>query len=140
MKTNIISLELAKKKFISKSVKDGSVFISWKEDGEDKKKSFPKEYHFQIGMFQNKIATQLAADNGFVVNELTRYNRKGKDINKEVKALGGISKVAELLEVKEKELVKQCEMGEKNVSLIYALSLRILTNKKNALMIKALID
>ena len=54
--------------------------------------------------------------------------------------MGGFTKVAELLEVKEKELVKQCEMGEKNVKLIYALSLRILTNKKNSLMIKSLID
>lgn len=140
MNTNIISLALAKKKFVSKEVDKGSVFISWLEDGEQQRKMFPKEYHFQIGKFQNEVATRLAIEHGYVVNELTRYNRKGKDINKEVKALGGFTKVAELLEVKEKELVKQCEMGEKNVKLIYALSLRILTNKKNSLMIKSLID
>lgn len=126
-----LSILSAKEKYLTKTTNNGVVVISWLDDGIGQTKEFSSKSFFQIGLFMNKKAAELAQKDGYFVNELTRYNRLGKDIKKEVKSLGSIRFVARLLGVTEASLKEQCSRGDEQVDLIFALAIRTLTTKKN---------
>lgn len=121
----------AKAKYLTKTINNGVVIISWIDGGIGQTKEFSSTSFFQIGRFMNIKAAELAQKDGNFVNELTRYNRLGKDIKREVKSLGSVRFVARLIGVTEKSLQEQCDRGEENVDLIFALAIRTLTTKKN---------
>lgn len=134
--TTYISMNEAKSTFTTRAASDGMVTIGWQEGKTKKSRTFPRSQFYQIGKFHNQIAMERAAEAGYTVNELTKYARTGKDLAKDVKALGGVDHVADILGVSCNDLEVQIAQGNDEVDPIYALAIRVLMTSKNKQIVK----